>query len=93
MHITTYDSALGYPFFHAIADDRLYWFANPATKALLHYTLAVSGSAGSIGIVEVIALHDGSAVIGPSVVFGLEKFAFVLAWVGAIVTFCVRNLR
>ena len=81
IHFTTYDPALGYPFFHALTDDGFHWFANGTTQELLYHTLAVPGSAGSLGVVEAIALPDGSALIGPSVTFGIEKFAFVLAWV------------
>ena len=98
MHFTTYDPALGYPFLHALTDDGFHWFANVTTQELLYHTLAVPGSAGSLGVVEAIALPDGSAVIGPSVMFGIEKFAFVLAWVSPrrhtlIYTKLYRKLR
>ena len=80
-HLTTFNPALGYPIFHAVEDNCFHWFANPQTQELLYHTLAVSGSAGSIGIVEVIALPNGSATVGPLAAFNVDKFAFVLAWV------------
>ena len=80
MHLTTFDSALGYPFLHAAMDNRIQWFASVRVKELLHHTLAVRGSVGSLGITEIIARPDGSAVIAPLAV-GIEKFAFVLVWV------------
>ena len=46
-----------------------------------HHTLAVSGSAGLVGIVEAIAQPNGSVAVGPLAAFGTDKFAFVLAWV------------
>ena len=79
-HLTTFDSALGYPFLHAAMDNRIQWFASVRVKELLRHTLAVRGSVGLLGITKIIARPDGSAVIAP-LAFGIEKFAFVLAWV------------
>ncbi|KIM56160.1 hypothetical protein SCLCIDRAFT_10805 [Scleroderma citrinum Foug A] len=85
IYMTIYDSALGYPFFHQISGDRFYWFANPITQEFLCHAFAIPSPAGSLGVIEVITLPDSSVVTGPLVVFGLEKFTFVLAW--AIVKF------
>ena len=79
-HLTKFDSALGYPFLHAATGNRLQWFASARVKELLHHTLAVRGSVGSLGITEIIVHPNGSAVVAP-LAFGIEKFAFVLAWV------------
>ena len=40
-HLTTFDSALGYPFLHAAMDNRIQWFASVRVKELLRHTLAV----------------------------------------------------
>ena len=80
-HLTTFNPTLSYPIFHAVEDNCFHWFANPQTQELLYHTLAVLGSAGLIGIVEVIVLLNGSATVGPLAAFNVDKFAFVLAWV------------
>lgn len=80
-YMTTYNSALGYPFFHRIIGDRCYWFGNPIARDFLYHSLVASGLAALLGAREVVTLPDGSTVSGSLAVFGMEKIAFIFAWV------------
>lgn len=80
-YITTYDAALGYPFLHRIEGDRCYWFGNQAAHGYVYHLLVAPGVSGLLGSHEVVALPDGSTVPGSLAIFGMEKIAFMLAWV------------
>ena len=80
-YMTTFDPMLGYPILHRIAGTEFYWFTNPMTMEFLYYVFIFPRPTRLLGIIETVALPDGSAQDGPLVVCALQKFAFALAWV------------
>ena len=80
-YMTTFNPMLGYPILHQILGSEFYWFANPMTIEFLYYVFTFPRPTGLLGIIETVALPDGSTQNGLLVVCALQKFTFALAWV------------